>query len=148
MWINNEVSYLYYLLFSTGASVSSGISSGVHPLSQAHISHFGHHYGQPSIDASAHVLTPTDQIEDPMLDAGRRSSSGALLSPEVMDQIRSAEGDSGSMDDNFYLLKKDSQRRLTLVKVLQHDRVVICSQWHQLLMKEVADTCLTLVNFA
>ena len=64
-----------------------------------------------------------------------------LLSPEVLEQVRGAE-----VGDNFYMLKKDSQRRLTLVKVLQHDRAIICRQWHQLLMKEVADSCLTQVK--
>lgn len=88
-----------------------------------------------------HVLTPTDLIEEPILLEGRRSSSGVLLSPEVLEQVRGAEA-----GDNFYMLKKDSQRRLTLVKVLQQDKAMICRQWYQLLLKEVPDTCLTQVG--
>ena len=111
----------------------------------------------PQAGTTGHALTPTDQLlDDPLLQLladGRRSSSGALLSPEVLDQIRGNGGvlatsgiipeDAHDGDDNFYLLKKDSQRRLTLVRVLKHDRIVICQQWHQLLMKDVSDLCLT-----
>ena len=110
---------------------------------------------------SAHVLTPTDQLEDPMLlDVARRSSSGALLSPEVLDHLRLSSGGRSGLPsslggpneigedgsgDGFYLLKKDSQRRVTLVNILKNDRVAICKQWHQLLLKDIPGTCLTQV---
>ncbi len=108
------------------------------------------------------MLTPTDQIEDPLLpdstsiDA-RRSSSGGLLSPEVLDsggggllRVSSSggecDGSSSCTDDGFYLLKKDSQRRATLVKVLQHDKMAICKQWHLLLVKDIGETSLCQVD--
>nr|CAI5821746.1 unnamed protein product [Callosobruchus analis] len=52
----------------------------------------------------------------------RRNSSGTLLSPEV---------DAGGETDGFYLLKKDSQRRTTLSKVLANDGAKICDVWMQ-----------------
>ena len=46
--------------------------------------------------------------------------------PDVLDPAK---------EDGFYLLKKDSQRRATLVRVLQQDKHNICTTWHSLLIK-------------
>ncbi len=150
------------LSFNTCSPSSSGVSSGIPYSASPAVSpafpplHHGALTQRPPVHPSAagataihvhhpptsHVLTPTEQLmEDPMLSLlsseGRRSSSGALLSPEVLEQMKNED------NDNFYLLKKDSQRRLTLVKVLQNDKSIICQQWHQLLEKDVQDLCLT-----
>jgi len=90
---------------------------------------------------SSIILSPTENLhsldkENPLsqLVNSRRDSSGALQSPDVLDSPK---------EDGFYLLKKDSQRRETLVKVLKQDRANICATWHQLIVKDVSDCCLT-----
>ncbi|XP_025831165.1 mitogen-activated protein kinase kinase kinase 5-like isoform X2 [Agrilus planipennis] len=52
----------------------------------------------------------------------RRGSNGTPMTPEVDADVES---------DGFYMLKKDSQRRTTLVKVLQQDGPQICDLWMQ-----------------
>lgn len=63
----------------------------------------------------------------------RRSSSGGLLSPEVelTGSAKAGPGLGGETHetDGFYLLKKDSQRRVTLSKVLSIDEKKICIEW-------------------
>lgn len=96
--------------------------------------------------------------EDPLL-CGRRSSanshstntgpSGYLspfpLSPEV-DGCSSkgggvlGEGVELSPEDGFYTLKKDSQRRQTLTRVLSQDGKKICEVWLRSLEREVGQT--------
>ncbi|XP_076651533.1 apoptotic signal-regulating kinase 1 isoform X3 [Halictus rubicundus] len=58
----------------------------------------------------------------------RRSSSGGLLSPEV--ELGGQPGQkTGEEQEGFYLLKKDSQRRMTLTRVLSQDEAKICEVW-------------------
>ena len=47
--------------------------------------------------------------------------------------------------DGFYVTKKDSQRRLTLVKIMKDDKKNLCSNWHALLRKDpdMPDICIT-----
>lgn len=60
----------------------------------------------------------------------RRSSSGVLLSPEVeLTGSINKPMTEASESDGFYMLKKDSQRRTTLSKVLTHDEQKICDVW-------------------
>jgi len=79
------------------------------------------------------ILTPTENLDNP-LGAARRDSQGVLQSPDVLDPAK---------EDGFYLLKKDSQRRATLGKILKDDKYRICREWHSLLVKDVHDFCLT-----
>ncbi|KAH8420814.1 hypothetical protein KR222_005631 [Zaprionus bogoriensis] len=63
----------------------------------------------------------------------RRNSSGYLLSPEIEPQtpsLRTSISDT-SETDGFYRLKKDSQRRTTLSKVLALDESKICEIWEK-----------------
>ncbi|KAK2715706.1 hypothetical protein QYM36_010322 [Artemia franciscana] len=80
--------------------------------------------------------------QTPDLDASgillRRDSSGqpyTPLSPEV-DGMRNA----GTEEDGFYMLKKDSQRRQTLMKVMRQDENIIGDTWLESHRYEVPDT--------
>jgi mitogen-activated protein kinase kinase kinase 5 len=80
------------------------------------------------------ILTPTENLDNPLGAHARRDSQGVLQSPDVLDPAK---------EDGFYLLKKDSQRRATLGKILKDDKHRICKEWHSLLVKDVHDFCLT-----
>lgn len=53
------------------------------------------------------------------------------------------EGIELSPEDGFYTLKKDSQRRQTLTRVLSQDGKKICDVWLSSLKREVGQTSLT-----
>merc|ERR1711971_1117806 len=74
------------------------------------------------------ILTPTD------ISLSRRVSNGEIQSPDVLDPEKG---------DGFYVLKKDSQRRLTLVKIMKDDKKNLCSNWLALLRKDLPDICIT-----
>ncbi|XP_031328111.1 mitogen-activated protein kinase kinase kinase 15-like isoform X1 [Photinus pyralis] len=91
---------------------------------------------------SFNSLASTPSLDmDPDCDSQqRRGSTGTLLSPEV---------DVGIETDGFYLLKKDSQRRTTLAKVLAQDGAKICELWIQKIRtKYLGETVLTLQHLA
>ncbi|RZB39511.1 mitogen-activated protein kinase kinase kinase 15 [Asbolus verrucosus] len=89
----------------------------------------------PTTPESDLASTPSLDLEPCQDSAERRNSSGTLLSPEV---------DAGTETDGFYLLKKDSQRRTTLAKVLAQDGAKICEVWmHKIRDKYMGETVLT-----
>lgn len=58
------------------------------------------------------------------------------MSPDIID----------GKDDGFYRLKKDSERRKTLVNVLEKERSRICDHWYEIVLKDLpnnAETSLT-----
>jgi mitogen-activated protein kinase kinase kinase 5 len=67
----------------------------------------------------------------------RRSSTGVLLSPEV-DVSSTSKITPGEMSesDGIWILKKDSQRRQTLFKVLSEDEKKICDTWMEKIENE------------
>nr|XP_033339971.1 mitogen-activated protein kinase kinase kinase 15 isoform X1 [Megalopta genalis]XP_033339980.1 mitogen-activated protein kinase kinase kinase 15 isoform X1 [Megalopta genalis]XP_033339988.1 mitogen-activated protein kinase kinase kinase 15 isoform X1 [Megalopta genalis]XP_033339997.1 mitogen-activated protein kinase kinase kinase 15 isoform X1 [Megalopta genalis]XP_033340005.1 mitogen-activated protein kinase kinase kinase 15 isoform X1 [Megalopta genalis] len=70
----------------------------------------------------------TSESETAGVSMTRRSSSGGLLSPEV--ELGGQPGQkTGEEQEGFYLLKKDSQRRMTLTRVLTQDEAKICEVW-------------------
>ncbi|XP_061498125.1 mitogen-activated protein kinase kinase kinase 15 isoform X1 [Anopheles gambiae] len=91
------------------------------------ISSIGNLAETPSLEMDSAEQTST------VFQLNRRSSSGGLLSPEIDITTSTASklplaGDANE-SDGFYLLKKDSQRRQTLDKVLCHDVTKICELW-------------------
>ena len=45
------------------------------------------------------------------------------------------EPDFSETSDRFYLLKKDSQRRAFVVRVLKVDKALIIDSWHRIIAK-------------
>ena len=41
------------------------------------------------------------------------------------------------VDDGFYRLKKDSERRVMLVRVLETERSQICNHWEELILNDL-----------
>ncbi|XP_059490906.1 mitogen-activated protein kinase kinase kinase 15 isoform X2 [Neocloeon triangulifer] len=68
----------------------------------------------------------------------RRFSNNTLLSPDIESPKDSAE------QDGFYLLKKDSQRRTTLTRVLTQDEKKICDVWMKSIESDVENTVLSM----
>lgn len=94
------------------------------------------------------VSTPSIDLETETAESQsitRRNSSGVLLSPEI--EISGSAGSQPKTEteqDGFYLLKKDSQRRTTLSRVLTQDEKKICDIWMQSI-KNLGETVLTMV---
>ncbi|CAH0386318.1 unnamed protein product [Bemisia tabaci] len=85
------------------------------------------------------LATVTCDTETDGSNITRRSSSGGLLSPDV---------DIGGPNnvpeqDGFYLLKKDSQRRMTLSRILTQDEENICHEWLKCVRGDLGNTVLT-----
>ena len=82
---------------------------------------------------------------DPIFESTRRTSSGSIISTDVIDSIGSpaiglTEPDFSETSDRFYLLKKDSQRRAFVVRVLKLDKSLIIDSWHRVISKPDALT--------
>lgn len=77
-------------------------------------------------------ISELDEQENGSFGLDRRNSSGTLLSPEIdlaSGTSKSVSGPDSGEEGGFYMLKKDSQRRATLYKVLTHDASKICEVW-------------------
>lgn len=72
----------------------------------------------------------------------RRQSSGALASPEI-DMMGTAGSTAEAEHDGFYRLKKDSQRRTTLARVLVQDQATLGKVWLQFIRREFGQPKLT-----
>ncbi|NP_001188511.1 mitogen-activated protein kinase kinase kinase 15 isoform X2 [Bombyx mandarina] len=96
----------------------------------------------PDIDTMPNTPS-TDDMDSNDTILNRRSSSGGLLSPEV-DMTNVPRSSIDVEHDGFYLLKKDSQRRLTLSRVLEQDSEKICSKWMLSIQQDFGNTVLTM----
>ena len=77
----------------------------------------------PAFPHSSSVISNSD-LDDS--GGSRRSSSAAVLTPDVDTAARTAQE-----QDRFYLLKKDSERRMTLSQVLEQDHTLLAQTWLQ-----------------
>lgn len=59
------------------------------------------------------------------------------MSPEILDGTRPTS------QDPFYMLKKDSQRRSDLNRVLKEDASIIATQWHESFLRVKPETAIT-----
>ncbi|KAI8422666.1 hypothetical protein MSG28_006437 [Choristoneura fumiferana] len=96
----------------------------------------------PEIDTTPNTPS-TDEMDATDTLLNRRSSSGGLLSPEV-DMTNVPRSSIDVEHDGFYLLKKDSQRRLTLSRVLEQDSEQICNRWMHSIQQDFGSTVLTM----
>lgn len=80
------------------------------------------------------ITTPSVDLHESDFSSFRRSSTGVLLSPEV-DVSSTSKITPGeiSESDGIWILKKDSQRRQTLFKVLSEDEKKICDIWMEII---------------
>ncbi|XP_017863883.1 PREDICTED: mitogen-activated protein kinase kinase kinase 15 [Drosophila arizonae] len=87
----------------------------------------------PELDAPLGTASVDNESSTQNFIIERRNSSGYLLSPDIEPQtpsLRTSISDT-SETDGFYRLKKDSQRRATLSKVLMLDESKICEIWEK-----------------
>lgn len=97
-------------------------------------------------DGGEFSITPTE-LTDPIFESTRRLSSGAIMSTDAVDKGYT-EPDLSESSDRFYLLKKDSQRRLTLVRVLLMDKALIIDSWFKQTCNGRKDQPITKVKFS
>jgi len=109
----------------------------------------------PESPDEIHTLTLSEI--DGGISLSRRNSSGTPLSPEgdcgqlvgrgtCGSPCPMGTADTPSEQDGFYLLKKDSQRRMTLCKVLVNDEAKVCEVWMESLQQGVDDPALTMAH--
>lgn len=96
------------------------------------------------------VSSPTVETMENSLDVNstlsmtRRSSASGYTIGDT--ETRNGPTQSEVEQDGFYLLKKNSQRRMTLSRVLMQDEGRICADWMAHIGHEIGDTKLTYVS--
>ena len=96
------------------------------------------------------LLSP--QVLDRLgLSGGNSSRSAGESGPPNFDYSNNrggVSGDGGDVEsgDVFFFMKSDSRIRETLGSILKSDRDPICRLWHQMLLKDMPETCLNKVR--
>ncbi|KAK6633749.1 hypothetical protein RUM44_004356 [Polyplax serrata] len=118
-----------------------------HPGS-SRIPHLNTFQQSPNTDLTyaSMISSPTVETDNSLesqntLSINRRTSAGAYTLGEG--DTRTGTTQTEVEQDGFYLLKKDSQRRMTLSRVLMQDEVKICDDWMTQIGHEIGPTNLT-----
>nr|UCK81532.1 mitogen-activated protein kinase kinase kinase 8-like protein [Arenicola marina] len=93
----------------------------------------------PGHHPDLHLRIPPERFHSLNSDSFGSSAFGSdppSPSPSPTPDSEATPLETGSAKDGFYLLRKDSERRHTLVKVLYEDQESVCDQWILLLYKD------------
>jgi len=85
-----------------------------------------------SIDGGGYDQTTPTELMEPTFESRRHSTDDSIGSPAI---LGITEPDFSETSDRFYLLKKDSQRRAFVVRVLKVDKSLIIDSWHRIIAK-------------
>lgn len=85
---------------------------------------------------SPNILTPNSFDESPQLSRKRGTSSDIMCSPPVTDSTL-----NGGSEEQFFVVKKEGQRRATLYQIMSENSEQLCEAWFSGLEK-VAGQCL------
>ena len=82
-----------------------------------------------SVDAQAKGTAndKNESLRNRRLSETTIARDGSIMSPDIVD----------GKDDGFYRLKKDSERRVMLVRVLETEKARICEHWHEIFLKDL-----------
>ncbi|XP_067676666.1 mitogen-activated protein kinase kinase kinase 15-like isoform X4 [Haliotis asinina] len=85
--------------------------------------------------SSMENLTELETVEEEGTDSILSPTNTVMLSPDI-DVDHCSQDSSASREGGFFLLRKDSERRSTLVQILIQDTEEICNQWLMLLHRD------------
>ncbi|XP_044584193.1 mitogen-activated protein kinase kinase kinase 15 isoform X2 [Cotesia glomerata] len=133
---------------SDDSAIYSGVMTKSSPLKDRSPAHLLSPISIPTASLSFTSTigsTPSIDIsEDASCTMTRRSSSGGLMSPEVELTGQPEQKGVGDEQEGFYFYKKDSQRRMTLTRVLTQDGATLCKVWLEYINRDGAQTVISI----
>ncbi|XP_074094612.1 apoptotic signal-regulating kinase 1 isoform X2 [Cotesia typhae] len=133
---------------SDDSAIYSGVMTKSSPLKDRSPAHLLSPISIPTASLSFTSTigsTPSIDIsEDASCTMTRRSSSGGLMSPEVELTGQPEQKGVGDEQEGFYFYKKDSQRRMTLTRVLTQDGATLCKVWLEYINRDGAQTVINI----